>query len=102
MWTMWTWDEKKRKYVRPCRTCNGSGQEELCRRAGKCDCPWGGENEDIDHPENDNSRGIGHKLIRCNKCGSIWRIYYETTDDSWDVPAPERLPDGIPPREVKQ
>lgn len=41
--------------------------------------------------------GIGHKLVRCNACGNVWLLHYETTEDSWDVPGPEFVGREIPP-----
>lgn len=99
-----TWKKNDRgDYERPCRACGGRGVEGLAPGRSGCDCPWGENCEDVDHPANTRPDehgwmpGIACKLVRCDRCRSVWLVYYETCDDSWDVPAPERLGYEIPP-----
>ena len=96
----WKWNGKS--WARPCPTCEGNGVEILFNDVNRLCCPWGFM-DDIEHPENTKKgdlSGIGHKLVRCNKCGQIWRVFYEIGDDSWDVPQPECLGREIP--EIKE
>jgi hypothetical protein len=89
-----TWKYVDGEWCRLCRNCAGTGTEKLFRNGG-CACPWSERMHVIDHPENDNSE-IGHRLYRCDDCGSVWRVYHDTTDDSIDLPAPEYVGREIP------
>ena len=86
--------QKGGKYERTCCTCGGTGKETLDQRGSNCGCPWD-RCEEVDHPSNTANhsdakyKGIWNKVVRCNRCGLFWVIYFESQDDSWDVPGPE-------------
>src|SRR5438552_1783084 len=96
------WTKNGRDYERKCSHCHGTGIESLFRR-GQCQaCPWE-KTSDVAHPANTPRNlhggydvGIAHKLVRCDVCGGVWMVYFETSDDSWDVPAPEYVGTAIP------
>ena len=105
----WKHNKKKNRWERECRHCAGSGIEHLSSYPGGghgCSCPHGDRfNEEIDHPANYRpTDGVGWYLERCNDCSRVWLVYYEASDDSWDIPGPELVcqgqipdPDWIPP-----
>ena len=82
----------KNTWQRPCSHCHGLGVEEY--EPPQCSfCPWTNVAV-VEHPENTDltmDYGIAHRIVICNACKAIWRVYVELGDDSWDVPAPERL-----------
>jgi hypothetical protein len=86
----------KGEWERPCRHCGGGGKETLQWSSG-CLCMdhW----TEIEHPWNKKGSVIGEKLMRSDKCGLVWRYYYEISDDSLDVPSPELIGLCIPPIE---
>ena len=90
------------KYDRQCRVCGGTGTEHLDHWKTKCGCPYD-HCEYVDHPGNASNlpdckdRGILWQVTRCDICGMFWCLYFESQDDSWDVPSPECLGRDIPP-----
>lgn len=92
----WVWTKVAGRYVRRCRACAGSGEEEM--GSHRCACPFDGCTR-VEHPANYRPEygGIGYELVRCDVCGDVWLRYCECGDDSWDVPAPERIGKAVPP-----
>ena len=64
---------------------------------GNNQCCFGDDMEDVEHPANQRKDCfIGRKLQRCGVCGGVWLVFFELTDDSWDVPSPEFVGHKIP------
>ena len=86
-------------YERPCRHCGGTGREIMLPgdwQACKCFEHW----TMVDHPSNTESSKeihcVWNELRRCDVCGLVWVYFWEATDDSMDVPAPEIVGRRIP------
>ena len=96
-----TWRREGNYYVRHCRACGGSGREYLRQRhgAGYADypcCPGTDHTEIVEHPSNSIVDHLGQRLERCDKCGSVWLVFFEATGDSMDVPSPVLIGNMIP------
>ena len=91
------------EYRRPCPNCCGCGYEKIKAddRFTGCCCPWEGC-EEVDHPSNTANnpdakyKGVWHKIERCNKCHLFWLVYFESGDDSLDIPGPELIGSKLP------
>lgn len=86
---------KEGKYEDRCHYCAGTGKVELPYAdwsACQCNDHW----TLVEHPANRNNWDIGAQLYRCNRCGLVWLVHYDHTDDSIDIPAPEVVGRRIP------
>jgi len=92
-----TWKRTKDGWERSCKHCAGTGKETLFRDGACYGCPYN-DVEEVEHPANSKREdgGIGHTVVRCNRCGGVWLVYFDYQDDSWDVPKPEYLGTKIP------
>ena len=91
-----TWKkDQNNRWKRLCQTCFGKGEEELWEFGASC-CHSNANMHKIDHPANGRTSCMGHRLERCEKCGAVWLVYHETSDDSIDIPAPVHVGYRIP------